>query len=382
MEHSPEPRKRRPKGNGSLFQRKSDGLWYYAVVYKGHALKRCLGDFPSESEAWTEAEIVKADFLTRIANGELEPSTPATVTVSEVLDRYVRHLNLHAPKSAYVITCCVNATLRPHFGKRLVASLTTGDLQRFREERERQGRSAATINRDLSYLRTAFILESKSSHARIVPGSIPHFPIEKETQADSIFIGHQEYRTILEKLPTSLKCLFVIAYHLGISRSELLNLTFDAVDLRNRILWLIDDDGNTRRAPIYGDMEPWLSRQKRLRDSKFPDATSIFFWVAEDVAMSHGGYRLPPGSPVRRFEGTWDKAVSAAGHTGLRFQDIRASAVRNMIEGVGISEAQALDISGYKTRSVVVRHNINPPVMDVQKTGRLMSRWAKALKAT
>jgi integrase len=363
-------RKRKPKGQGSLFQRKADGLWYYSVVHNGIALKKCLGSFPSEAAAWTEAEIVKAGFLNRIAIGELEASTSLTVTVGELLDNYIEHLNTSGAKYAYIISCCVNATLRPCFGDRRVASLKTTDLERFRQERERQGRSSKTINNDLSYLRSALLFESNGTAPRIRRGDIPDFPMVKKVHIRSGFIEYLEYERILVKIPPSLKCLFVVAYHVGISKSELLRLKLADIDFANREVTLRGENG--RQLPIYADMEKWLRKQLRTA-TRFPDALDLFFWFAEDVQLRHGGFRLIPGSSIRRFEASWNKAVAEAGHPGLRLHDLRRSALRNMV-AAGIPEVKALEISGYRTNHVLTRHKIFPAT-ELHDLTRKMDKW-------
>jgi hypothetical protein len=68
--------------------------------------------------------------------------------------------------------------------------------------------------------------------------------------------------------------------------------------------------------------------------------------------------------------------VEKAGHQGLLFHDLRRSAVRNMVQKAGISEARAMKVSGHKTQEILRRYNIIH-LSDVQQVGVDMDAWAK-----
>lgn len=63
------------------------------------------------------------------------------------------------------------------------------------------------------------------------------------------------------------------------------------------------------------------------------------------------------GTRVKDFRGSWERACDEAGLPGLRFHDLRRTAARNMRRG-HVSEKVAMEVSGWKTTSVLHRYAI------------------------
>ena len=161
------------------------------------------------------------------------------------------------------------------------------------------------------------------------------------------------------------------------------------MDFRNRVIRFIRIQNRKPvpvAAPIYGDMEDWLRRQKEFRDEHFPACEFVFFWYPVDCEIDatlkkgHGGRRNEPGSPLKSFDQSWRTAVANAGFPNLLFHDLRRSAVRNMVEKIGMSEKRAMEISGHKTRSSFERYHI-VSLADIQESGQRMDEWMKAQRS-
>lgn len=225
--------------------------------------------------------------------------------------------------------------------------------------------SHATINYRFSLIRAALNLATKQPPSRV--GKIPYIPIVHVENTRDGFLEYDDHTAVLDALPRSLKALFVIAFHSGCRLGEVLNMRWSDVGWRNRVIRLPKTKNGTKRnLPFWGGIEKQLKAQKAYRDEHHPDCEHLFFWMAEDCGFNstHGGVRIAAGSPVRDFRGSWTNAVKQAHKANknvmpaLLFHDLRRSGVRVMVQEAGIPEAQAMLISGHKTRAMLERYDI------------------------
>jgi integrase len=385
MEQADEQRKR--KGEGSLFQH--NGYWFYTYGYtadgRQRKKKKCLGSveaFKTEAAAWTEAKRFRDQFIADIKAGKVATPQVESVTCGELLTEYITHLKAQKKPAAYVIEKCVEANIRPFFGAMKVAKLETRHFERYREMRT-EAVSNATVDHDFTYLKSALLFEYKKTPSRVV--KVPHIPKSGEDNVRSGFLEFDGYEKVLAELPISLKCMFVVAYHIGNRRGALLELKWPQVDFTNGVVRFIRMQNRKpvpMAAPIYGDMSEWLGRQKEFRGEHFPKCEFVFFWYPIDCEIDptlkggHGGRRNEPGSAIKTFYESWRTAVKDAGFPDLLFHDLRRSAVRNMVEKIGMSEKRAMEISGHKTRSCFERYHI-VSLADIQESGAKMDKWMK-----
>jgi len=241
--------------------------------------------------------------------------------------------------------------LTEFFGGMRVVNITTASVKEYIDKQMQSGLSNASINRELSALKRMLHLGARTTPPKV--GRMPYIPMLKESNTRKGFFEYNEFVSLRNALPEYLKPVVTFAYHTGWRRAEILNLTWDKVDLKEGAVRL--DPGETKNndgRTIYLNDE--LLKEMHLLQSRrllgFP------------YVFHRDGHR------IKDFRDAW---CSACKKIGLQvknvetdsmipaklFHDFRRTAVRNMVRA-GVHERVAMAISGHKTRSIFDRYNI------------------------
>lgn len=137
------------------------------------------------------------------------------------------------------------------------------------------------------------------------------------------------------------------AYKTGRRRFEILNLTWDRVDLKNGVVRLEAGETKNREARnCYLDEELKAILQEQQKRQKSEGRILPYVFTGSDGM-----------STIKDLRGSWKKACEDAKIGKRLFHDLRRTVVRNMVRA-GIPERVAMMISGNKTRTVFDRYNI------------------------
>jgi integrase len=102
-----------------------------------------------------------------------------------------------------------------------------------------------------------------------------------ETNVRTGFLADEAYEKLRDAITEpEIKLFFVVAYHSGVRKSELLSLRWPQVDLESGFIDLNPEttkNGEGRRVPILsGDMLTLLTEAKQFRDQSFPRCEGFF----------------------------------------------------------------------------------------------------------
>jgi integrase len=150
-----------------------------------------------------------------------------------------------------------------------------------------------------------------------------------------------------------------IGFYVGMRLSEIKNLRWDCVDLKNKVIRLGDKDVKNkagREIPLIDGLPELLEGIKRAN----PTAEHVF---------------LRNGETIGSFRKAWTVATKKAGLEGFLFHDLRRSAVRNLVRA-GVPRGIAMKISGHKTEEVFERYNITSGE-DIQNAGESVTEYLK-----
>jgi integrase len=218
--------------------------------------------------------------------------------------------------------------------------VTFDRLEQYVDSRLVEKASNATINRELSALRTAFRIGRKKQPGLRVPVDFPHLA---ENNVRAGFVEDGQYDRLTENCSESWLRLFLeIAYTFAWRKSEILNLRVSNVSLAERTIRL--DAGTTKNN---------AGREVTM-------SATIAALVALAVAgKTPSDYLLTRDDlkPVLDFRRAWWNLTAAAGLKGLLVHDLRRSGARQL-RRAGVPESVVQKIGGWKTAEMFKRYAI------------------------
>jgi integrase len=320
-----------------------------------------------------------AKALLKLREGDIERGVAITpkvgrVRFGEAVEDLYNDYRTNRKRSFNDTQLRVEKHLRPFFGDRRMATITTTDIREFIAARqqartiqrraytftardgtprhvpertlETAGVSNAELNRELMTLKRMFNLAIQAGKLL----QKPHIPFLKEDNVRVGFFERDQFLAVLSRLKPPVRPAATFAYITGWRiDSEVLSLQWRQVDFAAGTVTL--DPGTTknregRTFPMTIELRELLERQRAYTDE---------VQRRRDLLCAQVFHR--DGRPIRTFRRAFRSACTSAGCPGRLLHDLRRTAVRNLVRA-GIPERVAMQLTGHKTRSVFERYNI------------------------
>jgi integrase len=320
-------------------ERRTTATWYLKYYSRGKPIELSSG-----TDNYDEALEMLRKRMAQVAD---HTHHAERVTMGQLFDLLIDDYRFLGRKSTHDVELRVNAHLRPFFGKTKARSISAAMLREYVDHRRSEKRDKntkvvenATINKELSFVRRALKLGEQQEPPLVV--RIPKFAMLPVDNAREGTIDYEQYRAVRDALPGYARIALVIAYHTGARKGEICAIRLDKIDLSAGRIQLPGRTTKNRRPrylPIYGHMAAEIDMALSACDRRCP-------FLIQDK-----------GERVLNFKRAWATACKSAGIEHSLFHDLRRTAVTNMIEA-GLSEKEAMEISGHKTRAVFDRYHI------------------------
>lgn len=308
-----------------------------------------------DAEDWsrrTEDEIVRGVYIQR---------APADrMTVADALKRYLAEVTPTKRPGSRSSDHGRSKILLKHLGKYSLAALTPEIIAQFRDRRlggeDRKDdagkavpRANDTVRLDLALLGHLFTVAIKEWG--IALPSNPVLNIRKPTPGpgrNRRLSAHEERRLLaaVDKHSNPMLGWIVrIALETGMRSSEILTLRRMQVDLKRRIVRLLETKNTTPRTVPLSRKAADLFREALNQPTRPIDTELIFFGEP-----GRDGKRRP-----YQFNPVWMKIKRDLGFADVRFHDLRHEAVSRFVEA-GFSDQEVAAISGHKSMQMLKRY--------------------------
>jgi integrase len=314
--------------------------------WQGRIRRRGYPDITKTFETKADAEIWARSVESGIDKGQFVNVNEAQrTTLGDVIARYLVEVT-PTMKGVIEDTIRLKAIMRKPIAQWSMANLSAARIAAYRDERLKEV-SAGTVIRELAYL-SAII-----NHARREWGINVFNPVQmvrkpQSPQARSRVLTDEEVSKLLQALePTGRRSQWTkpavqLALATAMRRGELLSLKWENVDLHGRTAFLPDTkNGDSRTVPL----------------------SSVAVQVLAELPRHIGGTVFP----VKAFtlDAAFKLGVRRAGLDGVRFHDLRRTAITRMAEKLpNVIELAA--VSGHKSLMVLKRY-YRPSAIDLAK---------------
>ncbi len=270
-------------------------------------------------------------------------------TLAELIDRYIRDVLPHKPRSAYNQTQQLKRW-KAEIGYYSLADVTPSLLAEYRDKlgqeitKRGKPRSPASVVRYLAALSHAFTIAAKEW------GWMEDSPMRKVTKPkvsrDRVRFLSDDERVRLLKVCKESKNLYlypvvVLALSTGMRQGEIMGLTWDNVDLNRGRAILLEKKNNVRRAVVITSHALELLKElSRVRQTN----SNYLFPARGNNTIKPIDLRTP-----------WKAALKKADIQDFRFHDLRHSAASYLAMN-GASLAEIAEVLGHKTLETVKRY--------------------------
>jgi integrase len=389
------------RGFGTIFKQKGSRFLWMQYWHNGQRHRESTAcEKPKAAQ-----DILRKKLLALDRSAPSPGPSRRIILVKDLYESLERDYAINKRKSLSNLKIRWRRRLDLAFGALPVASVTVDQISAYIAERQQAKAANATINRDLAALKRCYTLAIENGTLKF--GERPFFPTLEERNVRKGFVKDAQYVRLASstgEIGLWLRAMFEVGYTYGWRKEELLTRRARHADLMERTLNL--DPGETKNdEPRTVHMTPKVFELiKQCLEGKSAD--DYLFNRAHD----HLGRKVRSDRIVD-FRDEWARACCAAGvgnmfcracrksgaliavtgkscskcekncsraggkdlvYVGLLFHDLRRSGVSNMIRD-GISEKQAMSVSGHRTRAVFDRYHIVDPAQG-REIARKMER--------
>ncbi len=235
--------------------------WYSDFWYNGGRYTKAHGEV---SKTFAKEEDRK--FRTEVKEGKHQQKAKR-ILFETFAEKYLEHAKVNKKPNSSRRNGESITMLTPHFKGKLLTSIYSLDVERYKKFRRDDGKAPATINRDVATLRNMLNMAVQWGYLRSNP--ISGVKLLKEDNEKMWVLTPGQEKRFLDQCAKSpqrgkkkyLRDLVMVALHSGLRQAEIFNLKKAHVNLSGRFLLATDTKNHeNRKVPLNDTLKEVLQR--------------------------------------------------------------------------------------------------------------------------
>ena len=348
----------------TVYQHKNS-RWYCRFQIRGKRYHEALPEATDKKSAENAEIKLKSELLSGRFDLIENKKERTFFQMSDLFEEYAKNNRSNYDKDKGMVK-----KLKNFYGNKLLRDFTPQLVEKYRTKRIKENKKPATINKEIGILRRMFSLALDNSWIKSNPAVKKHIrPLNVENTLKRTLTVEEEIDIInacVDDLEY-LKLVILFALHLGLRKSEILNLKWENIDLeKGQIAILIQKNRKKAFIPLSETLKKELKvLQKNAKTS---------YVIVNPLT----------NKPYKNIRNNYNKILGKANITNFTFHALRHTACTRLFElGVGIDVIKdimrhsnisvTLDVynhisQGRKTNAINLLENYAQNVTDIDKT--------------
>ncbi|MFH1618621.1 MAG: tyrosine-type recombinase/integrase [bacterium] len=219
-----------------IYQRskKTGGIWYLDYCVEGRRVRRKIG------RSKRLAELALADTQVKLERKELGFGV-RDKTLAVFIREYLEYSKSNKSPSSYLRDIQILRHLSENIRVDKLASITAPKLESYKTHRQEQGAKPSTINREFNTIKAML-------NKAVAWGSLSGNPARtvkkfRETKRQVRFLSPEEIKSLVSAAKDRMRFMIMTFLYTGLRRNELINLTWNDLDFRQKLLIVQSKEG-------------------------------------------------------------------------------------------------------------------------------------------
>ena len=308
--------------------RKRNAVWQVIIRRQGFPKQSKVFSKKAEATQWAHEIELEIDRGNRV-----DFNLANKVTINDIIDNYMRQQTLIVNRT-YKREKSRLLLIKQHFGGYALSHINPSKIALFRDLRLSQGRSPATVIKDINTLSKVIKLGQVGWGVYLPSNPIASVQKPKVVGHRVRRLSQQEENILISKTTFEMQAMVIFAIETGMRLGEILSLTWSDIE-DNAAVITTSKNNEIRYVPFTKTV---ISLLKTL-PKNIEDHRIFYFWKT-----------------VSGFESSWQKFKKKEGLVDLRFHDLRHEAISRLFEK-GLNHMEVASISGHKSMQILKRYN-------------------------